>query len=252
MERVAFLIEPSGERIGCLLNPETLVMRRVAGLRPRRALGGSLPWGGPGDDPLLFTGGGSTELTLDLLFDVALSGSTLQTEDVRDLTEPLWKLAENGLREDGSMRPSLARLVWGKRGNYLCVVAAVAERLEHFASTGAPRRSWLRMRLLRVEDESGTPAPVLSQEPPDPDAVAAALTPEDYEAHTVLGAGDEEAEGGEGAPTGQRLDEIAYQRYGDPSLWRLIAALNGITDPNNLPAGLVLRLPTAEALRRVM
>lgn len=250
MERVAFLIEPGGERLGCLLNPETLVVRRVAGLQPRRALGGSLPWGGPGDDPLLFTGGGSTELTLDLLFDVALSGSTVQTEDVRELTEPLWRLAENGLREDGSMRPSLARMVWGKRWNYLGVVAAVAERLEHFTLTGAPRRSWLRMRLLRVEDEASPEPPLLSREPPDPDAVAAALTPEDYEAHTVLGAGGGEEEAG--SASGQRLDEIAHQRYGDPSLWRLIAALNGISDPHDLPAGLVLRLPTAEALRRVM
>jgi hypothetical protein len=247
MERVAFLIEPGGERIGCLLNPETLVIRRVAGLQPRRALGGSLPWGGPGDDPLLFTGGGSTELTLDLLFDVSLSDSTLQTEDVRELTDPLWRLAENGLREDGSMRPSLARLVWGKWLNYLGVVAAVAERLEQFTSTGAPRRSWLRMRLLRVEDETGPKEPVLASEPPDADVVAAALGPEDYEAHTVLGASEEE-----GAPGGQRLDEIAYQRYGDPSLWRLVAGLNGVADPNSLPAGQVLRLPTAEALRRVM
>ncbi len=247
MERVAFLIEPGGERIGCLLNPETLVVRRVAGLQPRRALGGSLPWGGPGDDPLLFTGGGSTELTMDLLFDVSLSGSTLETEDVRELTEPLWRLAENGLREDGSMRPSLARIVWGKWLNYLGVVAAVAERLEHFTASGAPRRSWLRMRLLRVEDETGPTEPVLEREPPDADAVAAALAPEDYEAHTVLGASEEAGE-----PGGQRLDEIAYQRYGDPSLWRLIAALNGVADPNSLAAGQVLRLPTAEALRRVM
>ncbi|MFP2934046.1 LysM peptidoglycan-binding domain-containing protein [Pyxidicoccus sp. 3LG] len=92
---------------------------------------------------------------------------------------------------------------------------------------------------------------MLTEEPPDADAVAAALRPEDYEAHTVLGAGGDEEEG-EGATSGQRLDEIASQRYGDPSLWRLIAALNGISDPNNLPAGQVLRLPTAEALRRVM
>lgn len=247
MERVAFLIEPGGERLGCLLNPETLVIRRVAGLQPRRALGGSLPWGGPGDDPLLFTGGGSTELTLELLFDVSLSGSTVQTEDVRELTEPLWRLAENGLREDGRMRPSLARMVWGKRWNYLGVVAAVAERLEHFTPTGAPRRSWLRMRLLRVEDEATPPPPTLAGEPPDADAVAAALAPEDYEAHTVLGAGGEE-----GPSSGQRLDELAFQRYGAPSLWRLIAALNGIADPSNIPPGQVLRLPTAEALRRVM
>ena len=31
MERVAFLIEETGERIACLLNPESLVVRRIAG-----------------------------------------------------------------------------------------------------------------------------------------------------------------------------------------------------------------------------
>jgi len=36
MERVAFLIEPEGLRLGALLNPETLVIRRTAGVRPRR------------------------------------------------------------------------------------------------------------------------------------------------------------------------------------------------------------------------
>lgn len=247
MERVAFLLEPSGERIGCLLNPETIVVRRTAGLRPRRSLGSALPRGGPGDDPLLFTGGGRTELTLDLLFDVGLAGSTLQTEDVRDLTEPLWRLAENSLSEEGQARPPRARLVWGKRWNYLGVVAAVAERLEFFTATGAPRRSWLRMRLVRVEDEAATQAEVspFPEGPPDADAVAASLRPEDYEAQPVMGAG----EGPEAS--GQRLDELAYQRYGDPSLWRLIASLNGVADPMQVPPGQVLRLPTAEALRRV-
>src|SRR5262245_14288498 len=100
MERVAFLL-PSGERIGALLNPESLVVRRTAGLRPRSAVGGAITGGGPTDDPILFTGGGTTELLLELLFDVSLLGSSVQTEDVRDLTQPLWRLAENSVAEGG-------------------------------------------------------------------------------------------------------------------------------------------------------
>src|SRR5687768_419562 len=143
MERVAFLIEPEGTRLGALLNPETLVMRRTAGVRPRRALGGPHTGVGLTDDPLLFTGGGTTELRLELLFDVTLAGSSVTTEDVRDLTRPLWQLAENAHAEDGYGRPPLMRTVWGKVLNMLCVVASVSERLEHFSATGAPRRSWL-------------------------------------------------------------------------------------------------------------
>jgi len=63
----------------------------------------------------------------------------------------------------------------------------------------------------------------------------------------MLGAG-----GAPGQPpvAGQRLDELAQQYYGDPSLWRLVASLNGIADPMQIPAGTVLRLPSASALRR--
>lgn len=248
MERVAFLLEPSGERIGALLNPETLVVRRTAGLRQRRALSGGIAGGGSMDEPLLFTGGGTTELLLELLFDVSLLGSSVQTEDVRDLTQPLWRLAENSVAEGGFGRPPRVRIVWGKRLNEPAVVASIAERLEHFTASGAPRRSWVRMRLVRLEE----PLSESTEAPP----VAAGLTaeqvteqlpPESFEAHEVVGAGGSP---GEPPVAGQRLDEIAHQYYGDPSLWRLVASLNGIADPLRVPSGTVLRLPPANALRR--
>jgi hypothetical protein len=249
MERVAFLLEPSGERIGALLNPETLVMRRSAGLRPRRALGGAVAGGGPVDDPLLFTGGGTTELLLELLFDVSLLGSSIETEDVRDLTRPLWRLAENSVTERGFARPPRMRIVWGKQLNEAGVVASIAERLEHFTASGAPRRSWLTMRLLRVDEASSeaAPAPLVPASGLTPEEVAEKLPPESFEAHEVLGAG-----GAPGQPpvAGQRLDELAHQYYGDPSLWRLVASLNGVANPMQIPSGTVLRLPTATALRR--
>jgi hypothetical protein len=248
MERVAFLLEPSGERIGALLNPETLVVRRTAGLRPRRALSGGMAGGGPIEEPLLFTGGGTTELILELLFDVSLLGSSVQTEDVRDLTQPLWRLAENSVEEGGFGRPPRVRVVWGKRLNEPAVVASIAERLEHFTSTGAPRRSWVRMRLVRLEEtlsESTEAVPVAAGLTPE--QVTEGLPPESFEAHEVLGAGGSP---GEPPVVGQRLDEIAHQYYGDPALWRLVASLNGIADPMRVPEGTVLRLPPASALRR--
>lgn len=154
MERVAFLIEDTNERLGCLLNPESLVIRRAAGVRPARSATGQLTGAGLADDPLLFTGGGRTELDLDLLFDVTFAGSTASTDDVRDLTGPLWRLAENTRSRDGFGRPAAARFIWGKNWNIPGVVVAVAERLEHFTPAGVPRRSWLRLRMLRVADTS--------------------------------------------------------------------------------------------------
>jgi hypothetical protein len=244
MERVAFLIEPEGTRLGALLNPETLVMRRTAGVRPRRAPGGLLTGVGLTDDPLLFTGGGTTELELQLLFDVTLAGSTVTSEDVRDLTRPLWQLAENAHAEDGYGRPSLMRVVWGKVLNMSCVVASVAERLEHFTLTGSPRRSWLSLRLLRVEEDVAwqAEAPRVPTDGITAESVAAGLPPESFDNLPIIG--------GPEPGSGQRLDEIAWERYRDPSMWRLIASLNGIDDPMHLDTGTVLRLPPASALRR--
>ena len=90
MERVAFLIDSSGERVDCLLNPETVEVTRLAGVRPRGAGAGQLVGSGLADDPLLFTGGGRTELVLDLLFDVDLVDEPTRPEDVRLLTRRLW------------------------------------------------------------------------------------------------------------------------------------------------------------------
>ncbi|HKQ79236.1 MAG TPA: hypothetical protein VJ810_36410 [Blastocatellia bacterium] len=245
MERVAFLIERTGERIGCLLNPESVVRRRVAGVRARRSVGGLLTGAGLSDDQLIYTGGGTTELNLDLLFDVSVAGSTIATEDVRDLTGPIWSLAENFPADDGYGRPPLARLIWGKSWNILGVVAAIAERLEYFTPEGVPRRSWLRMRMLRVAEPPAGQAVT-----PSSNLVATA------EAETVgtpsiaiQGAavtGEERVYEVMGEPGGGSSDTLynVAARFGlDPSWWREIAERSGIDDPLRMEPGTPLRVP---------
>ncbi len=241
MDRVGFLIEETGERLGCMLNPETLEITRLAGIKPRRSAGGVLTGKGLKDDPILFTGGGSTELTMDLLFDIGLAGSSIQTEDVRDLTSPLWQLAENSVGHEGVGQIRLARFVWGKAWNIPGVVAAIAERFEDFSTEGIPHRSWVRMRFLRVENPeaiSARPeAPTLSGSSiganplPNPETV----DPEHVRSHEI---------------SGDRLDAIASQRYGDPSYWRWLAAFNNLDDPLHVPPGQVLQIPSSHERRR--
>ncbi len=264
MERVAFLIEDTGVRISCLLNPDSVVVRRQAGVRVRRTLHGALTGLHLADDPLLFTGGGRTELELDLVFDIALAaGSTITPTDVRDLTGPLSQLAENAPRQDGSAQPARVRFVWGKSWNVPAVVVAVAERLEYFTPEGAPQRSWLRLRLIRVgeppsvlatdDDESGPALPTtLDQLPP--------LAPDSMDTHEVLAGGTDvpsaEPESSmvadrptADAASGERLDDLAARYYGDPRLWRLLAAVNGVDDPLRIPPGTVLRVPPRSVVR---
>jgi hypothetical protein len=211
MERIAFLVDSTGERIDCLINPETLVLRRLAGVRPSTLPGAAL--GSGTDDLLLYTGGGRTELVLDLLFDVDLLDAAKRPDDVRKLTSRLWQLAEN----DEGRLPQV-RLVWGKTWNLPGVVVSVAERLDAIDGDGSPRRSWLRLKLVRTKEESdGAPQKTTQS------AVQAT---------------------GSGSGSGVRFDQLATESFGDPSRWRELAEHNDIADPLRVPAGSVLAVPS--------
>ena len=244
MERVAFLVEHTGERIPCLLNPDSVVVRRLAGVRPRQSSSGPLTGSGLKDDPLLYTGGGTTEILLDLLFDVSLTESNAVTEDVRDLTQPLTDLAEGSEGDEGYKKLPLVRFVWGKAWNVLGVVTAVAERLEYFTSSGVPRRSWFRMRFLRVGDAPLRGASGLSGGLPIPEIPDEAhVPPDELRFHQLRGAGK-----GELNSSTERLDEIAASQYGDPAWWRVIAMFNRIDNPWDIAAGQLLMIPSGSSL----
>jgi hypothetical protein len=254
MERVAFLVEGTGERLACLLNPESVVVRRRAGVRSRAGSQRPLTGAGLSDDPLLYTGGGVTTLELDLLFDVALAGSSVPADDVRQLTGPLWQLAENLPQRQGHGRPPVVHFVWGKSWSFPSVVVAAAERLESFTPEGAPRRSWLRLRLRRVSVEitaapaapavrpalaAAAPAALAAARPAAPGA--ADLTSENLAVHELAGEGA--AEAGAPPPAVERLDQLAARWYRNPAYWRLVALVNDIADPLRVEAGRVLRIP---------
>jgi hypothetical protein len=243
MERVAFLIEATGERIPCLLNPDSIVIRRSAGVRPRRSAGGLLAGSSLSDDPLLATGGGRTELEVDLLFDVTIAGGTVETENVQDLTRPLWTLAENQPGPDAYGRPPAVRFVLSKWLNLPVVVGAISERFERFTTTGVPERSWLRMRLLRVAEAPATAAEAGQPQPIPAGALELPEIPEDQIVyHEVVGDAEE----------GERLDEIAALYYGEPGFWRVLAAYNGIADPLHVPPPQVIRVPPLSVIRGLM
>jgi len=238
MERVAFLIERSGERIECLLNPHTFTLSRSAGLRAQHTLGGVLTGTAEADSPLLATGGGVTELQLELLFDVDKLPNAGEDDSVQTLTGPLWDLAENSDEASGAGAPPVVRFVWGKAWNIATVVVSVAERFEQFTSSGIPRRSWVRMRLLRCSvssDGADRPAPVASTWQGEPPTLAPHVAPEDLPIHDV--------EGGGGGGQTERIDQLAHRFYGNASLWRELAAFNGIDDPARIAPGTPLMVP---------
>lgn len=239
MERVIFRIEESGQSISCLLNPESMVLRRTSGIRCHETAGGVVSGSELADDPLLFTGGGRTELTVDLLFDMNLGDTVDQTPDVRSLTGPLWQLAENARRGNGDWRPARVHLFWGKERAMLGIIAAIAERLDYFTPNGIPQRSWLRLRMLRVADlPSASPTDALAM----PDIKASDI----LDPHSNAVAGDGTALVHEiqtdGDTNGDRLDDLAWRYYGDPAAWRQLAWFNDIENPLRLETGSALQI----------
>lgn len=289
MERVTFLIERTGARISCLLNPEALEARRTAGLVRRRGAGGAVLGNPRTDDPLIATGGGITEYDLRLLFDVdvANEGRPLRPQaaapqlpppqpeapaalsssmppdagadqppvpmpdpgpppvvDVRQLTQPLWALAETGDTVDGLVAPQLTRMFWGKSWNVLGVVIALAERLEEFDANGVPRRSWLSMRLRRVEESASSSGPPRAPTTPQFENTPGG-PPEGYDEDVIDIPVDPD-----GYAT-ERHDLIAYQHLGDPALGPDICEHNGVDDLLRFPEGTRLRIPRRTALQAV-
>lgn len=239
MDRVAFLIENSGERIGCLLNPESLVIRRQAGVRARRSAGGLVAGADLADDQVLYSGGGNTELTMNLLFDVTLAGSSISTEDVRDLTGPLWRLAENSQQPGSYGNPPICRFVWGKSWHIPGIVWSIAERLEYFTKDGLPRRSFLRLLFRRVLESphsrnaaAGAQRPVAGQTPGLPGFG------QEAESHEIL--------------SGERPDQIGHTFYDDPAKGRAVMLYNNIDDPLRIPPGTILDLPPVFELENLL
>lgn len=257
MERVAFLIERTGERISCLLNPENLETRRSAGIRVRREAGGFLAGRARTDHPLIATGGGVTELDLRLLFDIGVAradrgersaslqgpdGTPADSEDVRTLTRPFWDLAENAF-SDGFGAPPCVRFIWGKSWNVPGVVVHVAERLEQFDVYGAPQRSWLSLRLRRVEEPEPRAAPPLP------------VTPQFETPPSGSQAGDDTFPtvdvpvDNDGTPL-NRIDQIASDHYGNPELARPLGDFNELDDLLKIAEGTNIVLPPIAMLWR--
>jgi hypothetical protein len=228
VERVAFLVEASGAHVTCLLNPETLVVSRTAGVRPRQVAGGLVTGAGRADDPLLLSGGGRTELRLDLLFDVDLVDSPDQRpDDVRELTAAVSQLAENSDASDGTQRPPTVRFVWGRAWNLPGVVTEVAERFDRFSESGTPLRSWLRMSFVRTGlGTEPTVGETYTTATPRPDVDLAAQP-----ARSVAPLGEQSSDPNAGPINPLQLGLMSLDAFGTPFEWKLLMQYNNIDDP---------------------
>ncbi|MGH9936311.1 MAG: CIS tube protein [Blastocatellia bacterium] len=165
---------------------------------------------GLGSSLIQFVRGSAQTLTMELFFDTTDLGV-----DVRVFTALV--LALTDVNSDTHAPPRLLFL-WGTLV-FPCVLESVTQRFEYFNTLGMPLRARLTVSFRGYD----LLADLLSSIP---------LLSADRTKRRVVKSGD-------------TLQGIAAQEYGDPRAWRAIAEANNINNPLTLPVGRGIVIPTA-------
>jgi hypothetical protein len=176
------------------------------------------------NEPVLqFIRGQNEKVTLDLFFDTTESGMVDNVIDVRALTMNIYNLLIMDTKTHAPPRFFIewaaGRPLFGQgTSTSLCVMESINEEFTLFAPTGEP----LRAKLTVTIRMASTIAVQLHEPLHSPDRTSVVLV-----------------------VRGQRISDIAYQRYGDPTQWRPIADANpSIRNPRFLDAGTTLMVPS--------
>lgn len=144
-----------------------------------------------------------------------------QPEDVRTYTRKIVQLTDPQVDWSNGKRPPICQLQWGKwngskpnEGFFQGVLKSVTQTFSRFLADGTPVRATLSCEFEEWEDPS-------------------------YESKKRNIVDDPIRI----VKRGETLSSIAHEEYGDPALWRLIAAANRLTHPRQLVAGQPLTVP---------
>ena len=227
----AKLVPEVGNPIKCLFNPKDYSVSKSSAWQAKAAPGQSA--GEP-----QYGGGNPYEMTLGLLFDASLSGNGAT---IKQPIQALYALMEptlsgpppgrtpgagggsggGGARAAGggqsTKRPPTVEFVWGDFISFRAFAKSLTVQFQLFAPDGQPLRADVKLALLQCDA-----GPVKGQNPTT------------------------RADGGLGTYTvraGDSLASVAYEVYGDPTRWRLLAEANDLDDPLALRRGQELALP---------
>jgi nucleoid-associated protein YgaU len=165
---------------------------------------------------LIFGGGGSRILTLNLFFDSTESGTPLQ--DVRKQTNGILGLSRIE-PIDPVPKPPVCKISWGADPPsnsdfpFSGVVSNLTQEFTLFNSDGLPLRANLTVVFTEYID------PEIDKRKTDPELTTHLLR------------------------RGDSLASLSAQYYGDPQQWRLIAQANRLDDARSLTIGRLLTIP---------
>jgi nucleoid-associated protein YgaU len=167
--------------------------------------------GVPGlESPILqYVHGNTRTLAMELFFD-----TYEEQKDVSDATGKVYGLLD--INSD-THAPPICKVTWGKSLSFRGVLQTVSGRFTLFLADGTPVRATLSVTFKEYVDVK-----VLVQENPRHSA-------HHYKTREVK--------------SGDRIDNIAAEEYGDPAMWRPIAEANNLDDPSQLQPGRTLTVP---------
>jgi hypothetical protein len=205
---------PNDQPIVALFNPERYTLNRGVQIAEIAI---------PGlDSPVLqFVRGQNEKITMELFFDTTEFGMVDNVTDVRDYTSRIYALTKvNG----DTHAPPRCSLTWrgrlfsfGWKATSRCLVESVNEEFNLFSPSGVPLRAKLNVTFreyLTIEEQL--------QETPRHTASRPKVR--------VL-------------PRGKTVSHLAWEEYGDPGEWRLIADANNLDNPRLVAPGTTLAVP---------
>lgn len=210
LQKAAIVVLDTNTNIPCQFNPQELTISR------------SIHWGGTSlpllNSPIMqYQGSGATTCHMNLTFDTSATG-----DDVRVYTNQLLRLTLKGGGGHGNadifLEPPTVAFVWGKFELFQAVITHLSISYVMFLPDGAPIRARAEITFTQNDHDDD---PLAAQNPTS--------RTEPRKTRVVR--------------SGERLDNIAYEEYGEAYHWRFLAETNHLDHVEALQAGQVLIIP---------
>jgi hypothetical protein len=170
--------------------------------------------------PPQFKGSDPAKLALEMFLDAT---DTMDDKVVKTV-EKLFSccVATEDTRQQGKGSPPWVIFKWGGMTGFPAYVASVTAKYTLFTPGGMPVRAVCTVNIEEIAGEQ-------SGQNPTSGALAA------RDEHQLL--------------AGDTLQSVAYEAYGNPELWRVIAEANDIDNPMRLRPGRTLLVPALEEIQ---
>lgn len=209
MQKLSIKNLDTNEKLECLFNPTEYTVAKTINWSPRRQTGQDV---GQVD----FTGGSPRTLNVELFFDCYEN----EKATLKAPLDTLWGMAmvESGKqnRTTRLSRPPECLFEWGSTWSFKATITSLSVRYTLFRPDGTPVRAIASVTLQEVDEQPAGQNPTSRSQP---GMKAREVRPRDT------------------------LPWIAFEEYGDATLWRHIAEANNLDDPTALTPGQMLTIP---------